>query len=396
MHIDIHRILSKRAGKHRTLKPLSVTTLPGRIEYQLALPNKNYQVYFSSNDVELNAGPEAALTMTMLAAMKLGHDVELSENISTTFMENQLKLMRIFCQWFPTYRPINILGNTSKDTTSSEKGRVGALFTGGVDSFYTYFKHKEEITDLVFVHGYDVRLSDIQNRKAISTMGQELRQETGIRFIELETNSIRLFRDFGKWGLHAHGYGLGTAARLLSGYLDKLYIPSSFPSTELFPWASHPDTDPLFSDEDLMIVHDGCEASRTEKISAIADIPFAQKHLRVCTAKIDSLYNCGYCEKCMRTMTGLYAKGRLNRFQTFPIRLEPKNIKSLIANDESARKFVQDNIKLLESEGLGEDPVCQAWRDIYHRGIFQTKWLKTKKYFQKRIHKFQSRLKYLR
>ncbi len=366
---------------------------PDGIAYKFAFTAKNYHVYFSSKDVELKGSPEAALTMTMLAAMKLGVNVVVSENISETFLENQYKLMEIFCEWFPPYQPIKILGNKIPAKPKPATGRVGAFFTGGVDSFYTYLKHRDEITDLIFVHGYDVRLSDTLKRQTISTMGHELEHEADIRFIELETNSIRLFRDFGKWGLHAHGYGLGSAARLLSGYLDKLYIPSSFPSTELFPWASHPETDPLFSDENLSIIHDGCEASRTEKVLAIADIHFAQKHLRVCTAKIEGLYNCGRCEKCLRTMTGLYAQGQLHQFQTFPASLDPKHIKALIINDESAKKFVQDNIRLLESKGMVDDQVCQAWKEIYRRGPLQTKWLKTKKHIKKLGLKTQAKLK---
>ncbi len=379
--------------KPRVLKLPAATIQSGRVEYEFAFPAKNHPVYFSSNDVELTGGSDAALSMMLLAAMRLGFDIELPGNISATFLENQRRLMEIFCEWFPKYQPIKIIGNEVAVTPACATGRVGAMFTGGVDSFYTYQKHQDEITDLVFVHGYDVRLTDTNKREAISKMGRELEQETGIRFIELETNSIRLFRDYGRWGLHGHGFGLGSAARLLSGYLDKLYIPSSFPTTQLFPWASHPDTDPLFSDEDLAIVHDGCEASRTEKVSAIADSAFAQKHLRVCTAKINGLYNCGRCEKCLRTMTGLYAHGQLGRFRTFPVGLDPDRIKSLIIFEESATRFVQDNIGLLESAGLGDDAVCRAWRDIYQRSPLQIKWLQTKRYFQKLGHKTRSRLK---
>jgi len=30
-----------------------------------------------------------------------------------------------------------------------------AFFSGGVDSFYTFLKHRHEITDLAVVHGFD-------------------------------------------------------------------------------------------------------------------------------------------------------------------------------------------------------------------------------------------------
>jgi hypothetical protein len=363
-----------------------------KVTYNFDLPKKEYKVYYSANNIELDTGCGAPIAMVALAAMRLGVDIKVRGDVSATFLNNQYRLMEIFCEWFPQYSPIKIQCNKVKDNPV-KTGRVGALFTGGVDSFYTYQKHAEEITDLVFVHGYDVRLSDAEKRATISKMGKELQKELGVRFIELETNSIRLFRDYGRWGLHAHGYGLGAAARLLSGCIDKLYIPSSFPWGELFPWASHPETDPLFSDESLMIVHDGCEASRTEKLNAIADNAMAQKYLRVCTAKIHGLYNCGLCEKCMRTMTGLYAIGKLNNFQTFPATLNQHNIRNIIVSDDSSRRFVRDNISLLEKQGMGSDPVCQAWSDIYHRSYMKTKYLKTRKYLRKRVNKLKSKLK---
>jgi len=70
---------------------------------------------------------------------------------------------------------------------------VGCFFTGGVDSFFTYLRHRNEVTDLIFVHGYDVDLDDLPRRAEISAMGRAIEQATGVRFIELETNAIRLF-----------------------------------------------------------------------------------------------------------------------------------------------------------------------------------------------------------
>jgi len=376
----------------KSIKISAATKRSDRVEYRFDLPNKTYQVYYSANVVELNSSSEAAIAMVTLAAMKLGLDIEVDGDVSATFLDNQYRLMEVFCGWFPQYRPIEIIGDKVV-ATPVKTGRVGALFTGGVDSFYTYNKHMKEITDLVFVHGYDVRLSDASKRDAVSQMGKELEEKTGVRFIEIETNSIRLFRDYGRWGLHAHGYGLGAAVRLLSGCLDKLYIPASFQWDELFPWASHPETDPLFSDENLTVIHDGCEAVRAEKVAAIADDAVAQKYLRVCTAKIEGQYNCGCCEKCMRTMTSLYAIGKLDSFHAFPDSLNSHNIRSLLVDDDSSRRFVNGNILLLENEGLGSDPVCLAWRDINDRGVWRIRIMKTIRYFKKRLRKLKLKLK---
>ena len=63
---------------------------------------------------------------------------------------------------------------------------------------------------------------------------------------------------------------------------------------------------------DLKIYLEGAVGDRTDKIAEIADFPLAQKYLHVCTAKET---NCGYCEKCMRTLIAIDALGKLDNFR---------------------------------------------------------------------------------
>ncbi|WP_341303897.1 hypothetical protein [Pseudomonas sp. TMP25] len=305
--------------------------------------------------------------MHALGAMSSRCDLLVSEPVSLLYLGNQRRLVSIFSNWFERYRPVEITANTLRTADEHGSGRVGCFFTGGVDSFYTFFKHRDEITDLIFVHGYDVDLDDLPRREQVSAMGRALEQACGVRFIELETNAIRLFRDFGRWGKHAHGYGLGSAARHLAGYLRRIYVPSSFATAELLPWASHPDTDPLFSDERLDVVHDGCEAGRVDKVRALADDPLALQHLRVCWERVEGAYNCGRCEKCLRTMTSLQALGVLQQCATFPRQVDVGLVRKLVIHDASLTVFVHDNLGLLQSSGQGNGELAQAWLEVLER-----------------------------
>lgn len=338
-----------------------------RIDYDIRLAGRCYAVYFACSRVELTADAEAALAMLALGAMSSRCDLQVSGPVSSLFLGNQLQLMSIFSSWFERYRPVEITANTLRATDEYGPGRVGCFFTGGVDSFYTFLKHRDEITDLVFVHGYDVDLDDLARREQVRAMGRALEQACGVRFIELETNAIRLFRDFGRWGTHAHGYGLGSAARHLAGYLRRIYVPSSFATVELMPWASHPETDPLFSDERLDVVHDGCEAGRVDKVRALADDPLALQHLRVCWERVEGAYNCGRCEKCLRTMTSLQALGVLQQCATFPAQVDVRLVRKLVIHDASLMTFVHDNLCLLQMSGQGNGALAQAWREVLER-----------------------------
>ena len=96
----------------------------------------------------------------------------------------------------------------------------------------------------------------------------------------------------------SQGGALGSVALLLG--FPRVYVPSSSTHRHVFPIGTHPLTDHLYAHEGMEIIHDGCDAGRAEKTIEICNYESAVKNLRVCFA--DMNYNCGKCDKCMRTM----------------------------------------------------------------------------------------------
>lgn len=345
-----------------------------RLIFEIDTPSGRFTPYFKSEAVTLQASLEASVLLSALPAMQLGLPLAPSTGVSQTLVSNLGGFSDIFVGWFSRYQPLKIISKGDYLATPVNSGRVGSFFTGGVDSFYTFLKHRQEITDLIYVHGYDLQLDDHARRKAISLMGSSIAEQAGIRFIEIETDSQELFKAFGHWGMHSHGIALGTAGRLLASVLDKIYVPSSFAQEDLMPWGSHPDTDPLLSDERLQFVHDGCEASRVQKIQMIKDSPLALDHLRVCWERVEGAYNCGVCEKCLRTMTTLFALGVLNDSRTFPHSVDVTRIRSLLLTSDSSRKFTNENLRLMEHMGIQSSPVYKAWSHVLNRSDFHN-WM---------------------
>lgn len=95
------------------------------------------------------------------------------------------------------------------------------------------------------------------------------------------------------------------------------------------PWGSSPDLDPLWSTERLTFVHDGCEASRLDKIRLITRFPIVLETLRVCWENPSNEYNCCKCEKCLRTMLGLHIAGVLPECKTFALPIDPGLLREL-------------------------------------------------------------------
>ena len=70
---------------------------------------------------------------------------------------------------------------------------------------------------------------------------------------------------------------------------------------------------PLMASENLKLISDGCQYTRSEKTEQLADWDIAQRFLYVCSGK-KSVVNCCTCNKCRRTLLPLDAMGKLDAF----------------------------------------------------------------------------------
>lgn len=281
---------------------------------------------------------------SLIPAMALGKPLEIESPISRRLPETADAVQKIFHNWFPELTPIPVLADTTAKPREGAGG-VGCFFSGGVDSLHTFLKHEQEITTLVYVHGFDVDFNDDTLRKKVSDALRAFAAKTGKSLIEVETN-LRDFTDqYGDWGEKIHGAALASVALLLDSLLERIYIPSSYAYSELFPWASHPLVDPLWSTETIQIVHDGCEATRFEKVMSIAGDDRALSTLRVCWENRNDAYNCGECEKCLRTMTALKILGALDRCPTFQTPFDQASIRRFELKSHGAGLFWKDNCK---------------------------------------------------
>lgn len=110
--------------------------------------------------------------------------------------------------------------------------------------------------------------------------------------------------------------------------------------------------DPLWSSELTEIEHDGCEATRVDKAAYVSGYELPMDWLRVCHKNPDSVYNCGRCEKCLRTMITLRIVGALERCKTFPNDLDFKEVANMPIPDNLV--IPRQNLEALER--LGTEP----------------------------------------
>jgi hypothetical protein len=120
----------------------------------------------------------------------------------------------------------------------------------------------------------------------------------------------------------------------------------------------------------MQVMHDGCEVTRYEKLELIAKSDFALAHLRVCwQAAEENPYNCGKCEKCLRTMTGLYLHGALSRCRTFTTPLAPRAYRKVRIKTGGQVAFTEENLhELAQRDGKFDKALFRAMRWAVRRG----------------------------
>ncbi len=277
----------------------------------------------------------------LLPAMTLGEEltVEPGLRLSPRLWRSAADLQEIFHTWNPAFKVVPISA-TMGEATAPREGAL-SFFSAGADSMDTFFTHMDELSHVVFIHGFDFygcgenyRTAVDRNSRFIAVFDRTL--------IPVETNFYAFGHRYSLSRIVTQGACLASVALLLG--FATAYIPTSLTYDHLVPNGSHPLTDPLWSNEAVNVIHDGCSRRRTEKIRRIAASPTALAHLRVCEK--DMNVNCGKCGKCLRTMATLRLLG-IKETEAFPSSMPP-----LESIGREARRSVKERIFLRENIAL--------------------------------------------
>lgn len=333
----------------------------------LQMGAKKHDLYYRSADCELTGNLEAFLAAALLPCMKQRATCVADGTVSPQFLSGIQEIQAVFHSWKPGLKPIEIQGVTPQVTARPEAERVGVFFSGGVDSFYSFLKNRDEITDLIFIQGFDIP----RERQSIRSQASEMVRKVGKHFnkgvIEVETNVRSILDQYLFWG-YSHGAAMASVGLLLAQQFKRIYIAASYTEPTLVPFGSHPHLDPLWSSETLEFVHDGLEISRVGKIALLAEHDIALQSLRVCLTNPGGAYNCGRCEKCLRTMTYLRVHGVLDRCTTFSQPLDIRRVARLKAT--STFFPFEESLKILE-ERQTDPELADALRKILYRPAWQ-------------------------
>jgi hypothetical protein len=289
---------------------------------------------------DLQPSPDAFLLIGLPIACWMGERrVQVEGSVCTALRENLGEAMRLYAHWYERVEPLAVEATTGFCvTTPRAPRRTAAYLSGGVDSLATLrtnreaypLEHPDAIREAIFVRGLygNDHLADGELRperardydQSIQRL-QTFAARVHLDLAVLTTNARQLYPDWPAYRDIGWGAVLVAQAHALSARCTDVQISSSGLPLPIPPHGSHPLLDGLYSTAALQAAYPLPFRSRFEKLALLADWPTGLQVLDVCFrdhAPDGRPLNCGACSKCMRTMLGLLALGRLAETPTFP------------------------------------------------------------------------------
>ena len=357
---------------------------PGRLAVRFGRGPEVQEVVFRAPVVASEA--DLLVPLALLPAMVTADRLRVPDPVSRRLLEAVPAVTEVLTTfdryaWGIGLRPVVVEAEGRAPTAAPGRG-VACFFSGGVDSTFTVRACRQQLTALVFVHGFDVPLADGPLRHAVSSRLQAAADALGLPLVEVETDLRRLSDPLLPWSSY-HGAALAAVAHLLAPLAGTFVVPASDTYATLSAHGSHPLLDPLWSSEDVTIAHHGCEASRIDKVRSFGEDdggPDPLSWLRVCWRNPGGAYNCGRCPKCVSTMVALRLAGLLDRATTFPPGLDLARVAALDLSSPGSVLLWSRYLADLEASGgdaalarairvaLGTRRAHPAWRSL-KRGV---------------------------
>lgn len=342
--------------------------------------SKCYFEFISERSLRIAQSYDPFIIGLLPVAMALGEDIEIRGSMDLQLHSNICDAIALFETWFPReLKKIKIL--CTDFTQEFVKGeRILSFFSGGVDALFncSYFDHvykKNPITDLILVRGMDIGLDEDDLWRETHLRLKQTADLLGKNFITVETN-LRAFQRNRVIYTHT-GFGpmLGGIANLFCSDVNLALIGSYGLFSELAPHASGPLVDRLWTSSRQNVTHFTPRFSRLEKVRFIAaQTPEILENLRVCWKNPELTYNCGVCEKCLRSRMEIRIVGASDLVKSFPGSRIDQDIRLLgdqIPENDVYTYYFWKKIFNLENESKIKIAIKKSLRSyLRRRGIY--------------------------
>ena len=369
-----------------------VKVVDNTIEYSFSF-DEELAPYFTGNnlrvkyDVSVEDVPEGILSIPFVVsvipvAWIRGANIRLS-HLDKNFIMAIREIQGTYMKWY-SHLPFGTELVVGKEETNTfSRGKTGLLFSGGVDSLTTFLRNRERLPLFIMVRGVPALAMDYDPYwMKIGRLMTEFSKKVGTKLSAIESTGVSLiqtrrlteeahFKGKGDTIWDALYFGLfliaTTAPLTVAKGLGTLLFAASQTKDTASPWGSTPITDQLLRWGDLRVIHDSFDLSRQQKIRTVLAPYFRSLDnqyvpIKVCGSGYfkrvgPTVLNCGKCEKCSRTITGLILEGidpKLHGFDMDSFGF-PKLKKRLKADPLKRPMKLWTDLQRHAKDGLGGD-----------------------------------------
>lgn len=302
-------------------------------------------------NVPLARSGDALVCLGLLPALRAGEELTVEAPVSSRLLGSAGAIQDQFVRWDVAPRRVAV---QAQETTSQPRaGGVACCFSGGLDSWHSVLANRDRITHLVTAIGFDMPVGSDLARLTVARLS-EAAEALGLPLVVITFDDLREWSDpRAPWPWY-HGGALAALGHLLADMVGTLLIPSTHHRDDDVAWGSHPHLDALWSSDRLEVEHHGDDATRVQKAGHVAESEIAMRSLRVCWLNPGGSYNCGQCEKCLRTLVNFRAVGSPPP-DTFDRSLSLGRLAWTTVPDENARAFVMENLDAVRARGGDPD-----------------------------------------
>ncbi|BCM93133.1 hypothetical protein IAD21_05021 [Abditibacteriota bacterium] len=260
----------------------------------------------------LSKRAESFVASTVFLAMMRGANLRVHAPLSPSFLRNIEELQALWSCWHRDFHLISIEVDSESESTIQASQRAISMFSGGVDSCYTVWRHTQNrcgrralpLQTALMLHGSEIPLENTELFERARQRSQNMLSAVGVELVPLATNSLSVMP--GVHRLRWFSTMLTSSLLLFQESHTTGLVPSSLAYNELvLPHTLTPLNIPLYSTGRFAIEYDGAAFMRTKKMSEIVEWPEVLENLRVCNRPDSADVNCGRCEKCVRTILTL-------------------------------------------------------------------------------------------
>jgi hypothetical protein len=292
-------------------EPLRVRDASLRVvegEQEVSVMVGDYRLWYRfPGDWPVEIRPEAFLHAAISPAMALGRDLEMADDLPVPagLLEPLDILQGVHAAWgrrrkkVPWQR-VGVRVSTTETPPAAVPIRA-SYFSGGVDGTFTFLERLSQISHVILLRGIDMQVENHALFEPVLASNRAFVEAHGKQILAGSSNMRMMGHHFGLGWNAWNGAGLCSVAAAFG--VESIYLAAGHTWSELGERGLHPVTIGLHNGGATRMISHGDDMDRTTKIERIGREPGALDILRVCWQ--DKGYNCGRCEKCIRTMLAL-------------------------------------------------------------------------------------------